>query len=118
MWAFSMALRDLGNPWNAFITAGKRQIAGSDLFSRPDDQGPFNNIFQFPNISGPMVIHQLPHGTRADFHNLFVHFHALLFYKSLGQQWNIFLSFAKGRHMNGNHVKAIEKVLAKIAFCE
>ena len=57
--------------------------------------GPFQNIPHLPDISRPRVVPQYCHGGVAEFDFAAPRFRRKSAKNVIGQQWNIFLSFAK-----------------------
>ena len=78
--------------------------------------GAFNHVFQFADVSGPAVIHQGPECLRRNLDGRLAVFAGKFFQKMTDKAGNVFTTAAQRRQINRNHVQAIVKVFAELAF--
>ena len=78
--------------------------------------GALDRVLELPDVAGPVVNFQPPHGFRLDAIDLLVHGLRETIEKLARQQRNIFAAFAQRRQMDGNHAEAVIEVLAEPAF--
>jgi hypothetical protein len=80
-----------------------------------DDQ-PLDDVSKLPDIAGPgETLAQLDGFLVKSFSAAFV-FRGEMFEKGINEQGDIFGSFAQGWERDGDNLKAVEKILAKLTF--
>jgi len=92
------------------------QDAQRNFPARFESHGAFQSVFQFSNVSRPIVGFQPRHRFRRDSLNGFFHGLTEALEEVAREEWNILAAFAQGRHLYGNHAEAIIKILAEAAF--
>src|SRR6202030_2489634 len=100
----------------AFRGAAKefgREVMRLDARLRANDDEPLDEVSQFANISRPGVADKDFHGRVAQLARFLSVGRAEFAQEISCQCWDILPAVAQGRHVKGNHVQAIEKILAK-----
>ncbi len=95
------------------LTDLRRQIVQSDQLSLDQGDGPFDNIFQFPNIPRPVVLLQRGRSFRTQGAGEMILRFARFFQKVLDQQRDIFHTFPQGRQMDRDDVEPVVKVFTE-----
>ena len=80
------------------------------------DDGPLNNVLQFPNVTGPPIGQQAFHGFSADAFNALANAHRELLNQKMGQQRNVAGPIAQRRHLDWKDVQTVIQILAKCPF--
>src|SRR5229473_1422556 len=89
------------------------QVVRLDVRLGADDDQTFNEISQFANISRPGIANEDFHGSVAELAG-FLGVSGAEFPQEIPcQRGDVLAAVAQGRHVKGNHVQAIEKILAK-----
>jgi len=86
--------------------------------ARAQDQGPFNDAFQLPDVPGPRVILQRLHRFFLDRRDLFSQFLGISLHEFLNHQRDVFFPLPEWRDGDGEHVQTIVKVLPKPALAD
>src|SRR5579863_7058645 len=84
-----------------------------DARRRTDDHEAFDEILQFANVARPGIAPQHFDRRRAEFFWPLAVFAAEIREKVRGENGNIFRTLAESRNVEGNHVEAVEQVLAE-----
>ena len=78
-----------------------------------DDDEPLAQIFQFANIARPVVLHHAFRSFRAEATERASILNRVLSQQVIGQHRNLIAALAQRRQKNGDHVDAIQQVLAE-----
>ena len=89
-----------------------------DPVSSTDDEGMFNNVFEFPNIPGKIVVQEQSQGLIGYAGDLFSHFGIKLLNKGIDQQGDILPSLGKGRHFDLNHVESVVEIVSELSLVD
>ena len=84
---------------------------------RIEDQHSLQNILEFSDISGPVILLQQIERILADLHTRPAILAAKDSQKLTGEGGNIFLALAQRWHKEWDHVKPVEKIFPEISFC-
>ena len=80
-----------------------------------DDKGPFENVFQLSDVSGPIILHQAAHDLSRNLSHIFVKFAIEDVDKVIDQKGDVVNSLAQGRYMDGDHIEPVIEFHSKFA---
>src|SRR5579862_5349728 len=80
--------------------------------SREND-GPFNEVLELPNVAWPRIVHERPHRLRRNLLDLFVHLTRILPSKVPSKYWNVLRMIAQRRRRDREHLEAVVEVASK-----
>src|SRR5579862_3422822 len=81
-----------------------------------EGDGAFDGVFEFADISRPVIYFKTAHGLRLDAFDVLGHGLRKTPQKLSREQGNIIATFAERRKVNGNHAQTIIQVLSKAPF--
>ena len=96
------------------LTDLRRQIVQSDQVPVDEGHGPFDDIFQFPDIPRPVVLLQGGRRFRTQGAGEMILRFARFFQKVLDQQRDIFHAFPQGGEMDRDDIEPIVEILSKL----
>ena len=82
-----------------------------------DDHRSFDDVLQFADVAGPVVVHQQFHRPPIDTGDLFVHAAGEAGDEMMDQGRDVLAAFAKGRDVDGKDIQPKIQVLAKVPVC-
>src|ERR1051326_2855583 len=80
--------------------------------SRKND-GPFNEVFEFPNVAWPSIVHERPHRLRRNPLDLFAYLARVLLGEVSSKYRNILRVIAQGRSRDRKYLEAVVEVASK-----
>jgi hypothetical protein len=103
---------------NARRQIGKRSRGGrvcpevfqADFIGRTQNDGPFNNVFQFPHIARPVGLHENGHGCRCHLKGVPVIQHGVFLQKVVNEKRDVVPSFPERRQAKADHIEAVKEV--------
>src|SRR5947199_8161156 len=94
----------------------ERQVGRSDFKIAGKNVSALNQVAELAEVSWKTVLSQLLHGRFAQTAAGHLQLSGDLLAEDVAHSWNVFDAIAQGRKMNGDHCKAVKKVLTKQAF--
>ena len=80
------------------------QVAGLDDLAPGHDDGPLDDVFQFPDVAGILVGHEPPHGFGGKTGHGLVHAPGVAGGERPGQKRNVLAAGGQRRHTQGDDV--------------
>ena len=96
------------------LTDLRRQIGQPDQLAVDKGHGPFNDIFQFPDIPRPVIVLQRRRSFRTQGAGGMILRCARFFQKVFDQQRDIFPAFPQGGEMDRDDIEPVVKIFAKL----
>src|SRR5579859_6654215 len=81
-----------------------------------ENHNALDDVFEFANVAGPVILGEVGEGFFADLHAGAAILATELGEEFAGEERDVLLAFAEGRHEKRNDVEAIEEVFAEVAL--
>ncbi|SPE33762.1 hypothetical protein SBA2_800020 [Acidobacteriia bacterium SbA2] len=95
-----------------------RKVIGADVIGVLENHGPLHGVFQFPNVSGPVVSQQQVTSFLGDAPNALSKPEVITLDEEVNERKHVFLPVSQGRHEDWDDAETVEEVLAEAALLD
>ena len=104
--------------WRGHTPCPREPVTEDQPTTRGNDYGTFDDVFKFPDISGPMVAFQRVDQGLRNFVDRFSNFGGVSVHEVPDQQGDVLFPLAKAGKDNGEDVQTIIKVFPELAISD
>jgi hypothetical protein len=98
------------------LLQARRQMMGFDDAICTENDGPFDTVFQFPDIPRPMIIHEQVRCRSGDAREFSVQFPGVFLNEMIGEEDNVRLALPQRRNDDGENVQSVIEIFPEFSF--